>query len=118
MGLLKSAKQRISRAKAKIERAKAKSKGMNVREYRAHKQTLKATEKQEKQKFEQWRIKEEYRQKRKQQKKGGGGFLDSLSQMGANFEKNLLGTTSAPPRKRSKKKKKSRKKGRTIVINV
>lgn len=122
--VLKSLRERIKNVKAKLERAKAKHHGMTVPELREHlkkrkaerrafKAELRRKEREERQKYEKWKIEQKYKQRRKRVKAGKPtGFLGALEALGGSQKKSdpllgpdPLGLFGSPKKKRKRRKK-------------
>lgn len=115
----------LENVKEKLERFKAKRHGMTVPELREHmrqrkeerkrfKLELKEKERAEHQKFEEWKIEQKYKQKRKQVKKGGGGSItDVIYTLGGRPSEERgsdpLGLFGSPKRSTRKRKPSRRK---------
>lgn len=122
--VLQKLTERIKKAKTKMERMKAKAHGMTVPELRQHlrkrkterrafKAELKRMEREERQKFEKWKITQKYKQKRKATKEGKpGGALGLIMDLGgpgkASKDGDPLGIFSGQKKQRTHKKRKKK----------
>ena len=101
----KAAKKRWSQLKAaRYERQQERKRLAAIR---------KRAEAEEKEKFEEWKVKESFRKKREAVQKGGlgaGGLLGKIGDFGMNVNKNVMRELGYPTPARSTKKKRRKKK--------
>jgi len=107
----------LKKLRRKIKRLRAKAMGLTVREYEELQRRKRAKEKQEKLKFELWKIEQKYREKRRRAREPrGDGFLRALRDIGEsivdvgatvseNVEREFFGL---PPRRRRRKRRRKR----------
>jgi len=95
----------------KLEKARAKHHGMTVEELRAYQARLRSKKREEQLKYEEWKIEQKYKRKRKQAKKGkSGGIAGFIEFLGGSPQKTSssdpLGLFGTPKKKRKKRRKK------------